>query len=91
MKDLGYGHEYHYEPKYGHPVYQEFLPPELHGTRFLSPPPGTGKLTYQDASNSESTGSAMDVGTRLVDRTLLAEWEEKRNNGRAWSGREALQ
>lgn len=39
MKDIGYGKEYRYEPSFAHPVYQPFLPPELKGTRFVSPPP----------------------------------------------------
>ena len=39
MKDIGYGKEYRYEPRFAHPVHQEFLPPQLKGTRFLSPPP----------------------------------------------------
>lgn len=36
MKQLGYGREYLYEPNYAHPVPQDFLPPELKGTRFLA-------------------------------------------------------
>lgn len=35
MKNLGYGKEYVYEPSYAHPVYQEFLPSELKGKKFL--------------------------------------------------------
>lgn len=39
MKDLGYCAEYKYEPSFAHPVHQDFFPPELLGTRFVSPPP----------------------------------------------------
>lgn len=39
MRELGYGAQYRYEPSFAHPVHQEFFPPELQGTRFLSPPP----------------------------------------------------
>ncbi|CDS00735.1 hypothetical protein [Sporisorium scitamineum] len=39
MKDIGYGKEYRYEPRFAHPVHQEFFPEPLRGTRFLSPPP----------------------------------------------------
>ena len=38
MKNLDYGKEYRYEPRFAHPVHQEFLPPELRTTRFVSPP-----------------------------------------------------
>ncbi|KAA1129323.1 hypothetical protein PGTUg99_027097 [Puccinia graminis f. sp. tritici] len=35
MNELGYGAEYKYEPDYAHPIYQEFVPPEVvdRGTR----------------------------------------------------------
>lgn len=39
MKEMGNGREYRYEPSFAHPVHQEYFPPELRGTRLLSPPP----------------------------------------------------
>lgn len=39
MNEIGYGKEYRYEPRFAHPVYQEFFPPQLKGTRLLSPTP----------------------------------------------------
>lgn len=47
MKDIGYGKEYRYEPRFAHPIHQEFFPPQLKGTRFLSPPP------YPDTEEGE--------------------------------------
>ena len=62
MKDIGYGKEYRYEPSFAHPVHQEFFPPELRGTRFLSPPPlsveegpSTGAERFESGS-TDSTG-----------------------------------
>ncbi|KDN52168.1 P-loop containing nucleoside triphosphate hydrolase protein [Tilletiaria anomala UBC 951] len=44
MKDLDYGKEYRYEPRYLHPIVQSFLPPELQSRRFVSPEPGATLL-----------------------------------------------
>lgn len=63
MRELGHGKEYRYEPSFAHPVVQEFFPPELQGTRLLSPPP-------------PSPSHSRDVRRKLDDDTedfLLAE------------------
>lgn len=122
MKDIGYGKEYRYEPRFAHPVYQEFFPPQLKGTRFLSPP-ASPTLAQRTVSEEPDSGarvgdeeerkdyhhnhvhSAMesnagvgpgscqrifDLGARSVDLDLLDEWEQLRNGGRKWSGRNRL-
>ena len=122
MKDIGYGKEYRYEPRFAHPVYQEFFPPQLKGTRFLSPP-ASPTLAQHTVSEEPDSGarvgdeeerkdyhhnhvhSAMesnagvgpgscqrifDLGARSVDLDLLDEWEQLRNGGRKWSGRNRL-
>ncbi|GJJ06340.1 hypothetical protein Clacol_000531 [Clathrus columnatus] len=35
MKELSYGQDYLYNPSYAHPVYQEYFPPNLFGSKFL--------------------------------------------------------
>ena len=57
MKDIGYGKEYRYEPRFAHPVHQEFFPPQLKGTRFLSPPSGL-----------DATQDSVDESDGRVDR-----------------------
>ncbi|WFD34406.1 DNA-dependent ATPase mgs1 [Malassezia cuniculi] len=88
MKDLGYGHEYRYEPGFAHPVYQEFLPPELRGMRLLSPPPP--EAAERNEPTADASSHMRPPGPRVVDYALLSEWEQKRNHGLPWSGREAL-
>ncbi|SOV06753.1 related to MGS1 - Maintenance of Genome Stability 1 [Ustilago sp. UG-2017a] len=39
MSEIGGGKEYRYEPRFAHPVLQEFFPEQLRETRFLFPPP----------------------------------------------------
>ncbi|SJX63913.1 related to MGS1-Maintenance of Genome Stability 1 [Sporisorium reilianum f. sp. reilianum] len=59
MKDIGYGKEYRYEPRFAHPVHQEFFPEQLRGTRFLSPPPDIegAKEQHQDPVDAEANGA----------------------------------
>ncbi|SPO28757.1 related to MGS1 - Maintenance of Genome Stability 1 [Ustilago trichophora] len=123
MKDIGYGKEYRYEPRFAHPVHQEFFPPALKGTRFLSPPPSPSlsPCTHVKASEHAKVDeekskdrndyhhnkmqSAMaskagtgpgscqrifELGARSVDLDLLDEWQDQRNGGREWSGRQRL-
>lgn len=105
MKDLGYAKEYRYEPRYAHPVHQEYFPPELRGQKFLSPPPELESETASSSSSSAHTtrlprnagsgpGSCQrifNIGARVVDFDLLDEWERERNNGQPWPGRAALE
>ncbi|PWN36995.1 P-loop containing nucleoside triphosphate hydrolase protein [Meira miltonrushii] len=61
MRELGHGKEYRYEPSFAHPVVQEFFPPELQGTRLLSPPPPQSrdakrKLTEDLQSGEDDCG-----------------------------------
>lgn len=94
MRDIGYGKEYRYEPSYAHPVFQEFLPPEMLGTRFVSPPPGTdAPPAALDGPAGTGPGACARIhapGARAVDLALLSEWEQRRNHGRPWSGRASL-
>lgn len=90
MKDLGYAAEYRYEPRFAHPVHQEFLPPPLRGTRFISPPPDDVSIVPIPAAQATGPGSCQrrfQVGERSVDLDLLAEWEQIHNGGEPWSGR----
>lgn len=63
MKDLGYAKEYRYEPRFAHPVHQEFFPPELKGTRFLSPPvsprpsPHASQRSFSTRAREEGQGA----------------------------------
>ncbi|PWN28273.1 P-loop containing nucleoside triphosphate hydrolase protein [Jaminaea rosea] len=118
MKEIGYGQEYRYEPRFAHPVFQEYLPSPLAGMRergewkrLVSPPPpqraeveeagdgGDGeeatpsngaKLASASGIGPGSCQRIFEMGSRVVDVDLLEEWEEKRNQGRAWGGRGAL-
>ncbi|KAJ9473828.1 DNA-dependent ATPase MGS1 [Pseudozyma hubeiensis] len=49
MKDRGWGKEYRYEPRFAHPVHQEYFPDKLRGTRFLSPPPEVDAQVEEEA------------------------------------------
>lgn len=95
MKELGYSAMYRYEPSFAHPVYQEFFPPELHGTRFLSPPPSPESVSHvlptEAATGPGSCQRQFQLGDRAVDLDLLQEWEEKRNDHQPWAGRAALE
>lgn len=95
MKELGYGAEYRYEPSYAHPVHQEFFPPEMRGTRFLSPSPRDEPDVYPLPSSAGvgpySCRRQFQIGERAVDLDLLKEWEEKHNHGQPWEGRERLE
>ena len=99
MRELGYGSDYRYEPSFAHPVHQEFFPPELRRTRFLSPPPGADtdpaeRPPVLPASEGTGPGSCQrqfQIGSRAVDLDLLDEWERERNHGRPWGGRQALE
>lgn len=63
MKDLGYAKEYRYEPRYAHPVHQEFFPPEIRQQRFLSPPPPDGN--GRDVDEIPVSTSAPSHSSRL--------------------------
>lgn len=95
MKNLGYGAEYRYEPSFAHPVHQEFFPPEVRTTRFLSPPPDAAEVE-QVMERAAGTGvyacqRQFQIGARAVDFDLLDEWERKHNDGAPWRGRAALE
>lgn len=104
MKEIGYGKEYRYEPRFAHPVAQEFFPEEIRGTRFLSPPPeeeGEGREDWSHTSMQTSMakqagvgpGSCQrifELGARSVDLDLLDEWEREKNGGKEWKGRGRL-
>lgn len=45
-----YSQDYRYEPAFAHPVHQEFFPPELKGTRILSPPPFSERSSAPSSS-----------------------------------------
>ncbi|PWN49943.1 P-loop containing nucleoside triphosphate hydrolase protein [Violaceomyces palustris] len=66
MKDLSYGKEYRYEPSFAHPVHQEFFPPELKGTRFLSPP--LEGEDDEDRSEEQAGCDSQGQGPRLSPR-----------------------
>ena len=105
MRELGYSAEYRYEPSFAHPVHQDFLPPELQGTRFVSPPPpdlaresaeGRAPFPTRVLPTPAGTGPGacqrqFQLGSRAVDLDLLLEWEQKQNGGQAWAGRAALE
>lgn len=101
MKDLGYAKEYRYEPRFAHPVHQEYFPPEIRQHRFLSPPPDddddntllptTSLLPPHAGSGPGSCQRIFNVGARVVDFDLLDEWEQVRNGGQRWSGRDRLE
>ncbi|WFD26741.1 DNA-dependent ATPase mgs1 [Malassezia nana] len=94
MKDLGYGAEYRYEPRFAHPVHQEFLPPALRDTRFLSPPPDELSIVPIPAAQGKGPGACQrrfHVGERAVDLDLLTEWEQLHNHGEPWAGRAQLE
>ncbi|WFD30373.1 DNA-dependent ATPase mgs1 [Malassezia sp. CBS 17886] len=92
MRDLGYAHEYRYEPSFAHPVHQEFLPPEMRGRRFLSPPRADAAVCPEDAMDvGAATGPRacqrqFSLHSRAVDFDLLDEWERLHNDGRPWQG-----
>ncbi|GAC74285.1 ATPase related to the helicase subunit of the Holliday junction resolvase [Moesziomyces antarcticus T-34] len=67
MKQIGYGNEYRYEPRFAHPVHQEFLPPQLKGTRFLSPPPEPAPTPKQGEEHGRKEEQV--VGIRAMPRT----------------------
>lgn len=106
MKDLDYGKEYHYPPRFCHPIHQAYLPREIIGTRLLSPPPEeTAPDEEQPDYHHDSMQKSMDgktgigpgscqrifeLGARAVDLDLLDEWETLHNEGREWSGRKKL-
>lgn len=94
MKDLGYGAEYRYEPRFAHPVHQEFLPPAIRDTRFLSPPPDELSIVPIPAAQGTGPGACQrrfHVGERVVDLDLLSEWEQLHNHGEPWPGRARLE
>ncbi|TKY89812.1 hypothetical protein EX895_001109 [Sporisorium graminicola] len=66
MKDIGYGKEYRYEPRFAHPVHQEFFPPQLRGTRFLSPPPPE----QEDANEEEQDADGAQAATMKVQQPV---------------------
>lgn len=58
LKNLGYGREYRYEPRYAHPVWQSFFPEEIGDEmRFLSPPPDAVQSSPQPVASGSVTGS----------------------------------
>lgn len=61
VRDLGYGKEYRYEPRYAHPVYQQFFPDELQGTRFLSPPLDTDEAEQTKSPQAKTNGESRHV------------------------------
>ncbi len=65
MKDIGYGKEYRYEPRFAHPVHQEFFPPQLKGTRFLSPPPEPALNQSEEQDEKKEQGA----GIRAMPKT----------------------
>lgn len=96
MRKLGYGAEYRYEPSFAHPVHQEYFPPELRETRFLSPPPGEAVEPDPPMQRNAGIGPyacqrQFAVGARAVDLDLLDEWEQKHNEGKPWEGRARLE
>ncbi|SPC62872.1 related to MGS1 - Maintenance of Genome Stability 1 [Ustilago sp. UG-2017b] len=97
MSEIGCGKEYRYEPRFAHPVLQEFFPEQLRGTRFLFPPPpspqdgdGGDRMEKRAGVGPESCQRMFEVGARLVDLDLLDEWEREKNGGREWPGRTRL-
>ncbi|CAO1625807.1 unnamed protein product [Sympodiomycopsis kandeliae] len=65
MKELNYGKEYRYEPRFAHPIHQEFFPPELKGTRFVSPEPDQEQRQNDDSDSSDIAGTS-NSGTSLL-------------------------
>ncbi|KAN0060194.1 DNA-dependent ATPase mgs1 [Thecaphora frezii] len=62
MKEIGYGKEYRYEPRFAHPVHQEFLPEPIRGTRFLSPPPVSPRSEPDDGDGDVCDDGEGDDG-----------------------------
>ncbi len=107
MKDLDYGKGYKYEPRYAHPVHQEYLPEQLRSRRFVSPPIELGEdgepeanarvdiqgplLTSADGHGPAACQRIFEVGSRVIDLDLLDEWELKQNDGKPWDGRPHLE
>lgn len=95
MRELGYGAEYRYEPSFAHPVHQEFFPPPMRGTRFLSPEPppaaAASALPRDAAVGPGACQRKFRIGERAVDLDLLDEWEHIHNGGQPWTGRAALE
>ncbi|WFD05699.1 DNA-dependent ATPase mgs1 [Malassezia vespertilionis] len=94
MRELGYGEQYRYEPSFAHPVHQEFFPPELRGTRLISPPSDAALMTPMEAAAATGPYACQrqfSLGSRAVDFDLLDEWEAKHNGGKPWPGRSGLQ
>lgn len=94
MHDLGYGAQYRYEPSFAHPVHQEFFPPEMRGTRFVSPPPDDAIVVPMTARHATGPGACQrqfQIGARAVDLDLLDEWEQLHNGGEPWHGRARLE
>ncbi|KAH7102288.1 hypothetical protein BKA62DRAFT_699922 [Auriculariales sp. MPI-PUGE-AT-0066] len=82
MKELGYGKEYLYNPTYGHPVRQDYLP----------------VAALEKAGLAESSERAFlrkegDLTDKVWNEGRLEEWEWFENDGKPWEGRmdEAVQ
>ncbi|MCO5565860.1 hypothetical protein L7F22_019535 [Adiantum nelumboides] len=61
MRELGHGKEYRYEPSFAHPVVQEFFPPELQGTRLLSPPPSDNIRDIERKLEGDPENSTLSI------------------------------
>ncbi|EPQ26809.1 uncharacterized protein PFL1_05787 [Pseudozyma flocculosa PF-1] len=75
MKDIGYGREYRYEPRFAHPVYQEFLPDEIKTRRFLSPPPRSEEDVGEadEASGDADAPSSSEEARRSASEPASAD------------------
>ncbi len=69
MRDLGHARDYRYEPRFAHPVYQEFFPPELKHTRLLSPRKAHGWQRAWGATAREKACTNTDKVSEAVEKT----------------------
>lgn len=77
MKKLGYGKEYAYNPDYGHPVHNDYLPESLLQHSSHSHDPSQHILKTADQFEAD----------KKWDEEHLDEWERVVNDGVAWEGR----
>ncbi|KIR27114.1 ATPase [Cryptococcus deuterogattii LA55] len=77
MKKLGYGKEYAYNPDYGHPVHNDYLPESLLQHSSHSRDPSQHILKTADQFEAD----------KKWDEKHLDEWERVVNDGVAWEGR----
>ncbi|KJE00811.1 ATPase [Cryptococcus gattii NT-10] len=77
MKKLGYGKEYAYNPDYGHPVHNDYLPESLLQYSSHSHDPSQHILKTADQFEAD----------KKWDEKHLDEWERVANDGVAWEGR----